>query len=150
MPEKKTHKVAADKPAAAGNKNPHASLTNRGRTEEATGNTPAGQIYYQCQRCCACCQWPGEVKLLPGEEDRIAAFLGLDVREFIETHTRLQSSRRGLSLLEKEDGSCAFLDGRDCRLQPVKPEQCRGFPNTWNFPGWRELCQAIPVQVSDS
>ena len=29
------------------------------------------------------------------------------------------------------------------RLQPVKPLQCRGFPNTWNFPGWRKVCEAV-------
>lgn len=34
-----------------------------------------------------------------------------------------------------------------CRIHPVKPEQCSGFPNTWNFPGWRQVCEAIPVPV---
>ena len=38
-----------------------------------------------------------------------------------------------------------FLEGRDCAIQPVKPRQCAGFPNTWNFPGWREACEAVPV-----
>jgi hypothetical protein len=29
-------------------------------------------------------------------------------------------------------------------VQPAKPVQCAGFPNTWNFPGWREVCEAVP------
>jgi hypothetical protein len=29
----------------------------------------------------------------------------------------------------------------------VKPEQCSGFPNKWNFPGWRQVCEAIPVPI---
>jgi uncharacterized protein len=49
-------------------------------------------------------------------------------------------------LQENPDGTCVFLEGRNCRIHPVKPDQCAGFPNTWNFPGWREVCEAIPVE----
>ena len=38
-----------------------------------------------------------------------------------------------------------MLDGNRCTIQAVKPIQCRGFPNQWNFPGWRKVCEAIPV-----
>jgi len=103
-------------------------------------------VWYQCQRCGNCCRWPGEVKLLDSEIPAIAAYLGLSEDEFIQNHTRLQASRRGLALLDKPNGECAHLDGIDCRLQAVKPVQCRGFPNTWNFPGWRDICEAIPVE----
>jgi uncharacterized protein len=65
--------------------------------------------------------------------------------EFIERHTRLRPDRRGLSLLERSDSSCEWLDGRDCSIQLVKPGQCRKFPNDWNFPGWREQCEAVPT-----
>ena len=42
------------------------------------------------------------------------------------------------------DGACIFLEGvNTCLIQPVKPEQCRGFPNAWNFPGWRDMCEAV-------
>jgi uncharacterized protein len=108
--------------------------------------------YYQCQRCTNCCKWPGEVKLTEGDIARIAAYLKLSEPQFIETWTRLRPDRRGLALLNKgagnlgDEGECIFLDGRDCRIQPVKPTQCAGFPNTWNFPGWREVCEAIPLE----
>ena len=57
--------------------------------------------------------------------------------------------RRALVLQEKADGSCVFLDGDDCSVQPVKPQQCRDFPNLWNFPGFEKTCRAIPRLVSD-
>ena len=40
-------------------------------------------------------------------------------------------------------------DGKHCRIQAVKPRQCAGFPNTWNFPGWRDECEAIPVPLGE-
>jgi Fe-S-cluster containining protein len=86
--------------------------------------------------------------LTEAEIPGIAAFLGLGADAFVQKHTRLTHNRSGLSLLEEEDGRCVWLDGIDCRLQPVKPEQCRGFPNTWNFPGWRDVCRAIEVPAA--
>ena len=75
----------------------------------------------------------------------MAQFLSLSEQEFIDQYTRLRQYRDGLALLDKPNGECIFLEGRDCKVQPVKPHQCSGFPNTWNFPGWREVCEAIPV-----
>jgi Fe-S-cluster containining protein len=107
-------------------------------------------IQYVCQRCTNCCRWPGVVKVDPEEIATIAAFVGMSEDEFIQRHTRLRPDRRGLSLLEKADASCEWLEGRDCRLQPVKPRQCRAFPNEWNFPGWREKCEAVPTLVKNA
>lgn len=104
---------------------------------------------FHCQRCTACCRWPGDVHLNEEEIPAIASHLGLTVDEFVQRHTRLNRRRTGLSLLEEPDGRCVWLEGIDCRLQAVKPEQCRGFPNTWNFPGWRDLCQAIEAPVEE-
>ncbi|MFN0128832.1 MAG: YkgJ family cysteine cluster protein [Verrucomicrobiales bacterium] len=102
--------------------------------------------FFQCQRCTACCRWPGEVRIREDEVAAIAGYLGLGVRDFVHGHTRLTGNRQGLSLLEHEDGTCVWLEGVDCRLQPVKPLQCREFPNTWNFPGWRDVCRAVEVE----
>jgi Fe-S-cluster containining protein len=68
--------------------------------------------------------------------------------DFIQEYARLRPDRRGLALTEKEDGACVFLEGKVCAIQPVKPEQCRGFPNAWNFPGWREVCEAVAVAAA--
>ena len=102
-------------------------------------------IFYECQRCTACCRWPGEVRLSEPEIQRIANYLGLTEHEFIQRFTQLNQDRSGLALLDQATGACIFLDGNDCRVQPVKPQQCREFPNLWNFPGFEQICRAIPT-----
>lgn len=75
----------------------------------------------------------------------IAAHLQVDEEAFIQQYTRLRPQRDGLALMDKPNGECFFLAGRDCAIQAVKPGQCRAFPNQWNFPGWREVCEARPA-----
>lgn len=106
-------------------------------------------IFYECERCTACCRWPGEVRLNEAEITRLAAFLGKSEFEFIQRYTRLTRDRRGLALADKANGECIFLEGNDCAVQPVKPRQCREFPNLWNFPGFEQVCCAIPRSVSN-
>lgn len=103
------------------------------------------EIYYACQRCTNCCRWPGFVKIDAADIRALADFLEISEHDFIQRYTRLRQYRDGLALLDQPDGACIFLSGRDCAVQPVKPRQCRGFPNEWNFPGWREVCEAVPV-----
>ena len=105
-------------------------------------------IFLECQRCTACCRWPGQVRLTDAEITRLAAFHGVSETDFIQRYTRLRHDRRGLALQEKPDGGCIFLAGDDCSVQPVKPQQCRDFPNLWNFPGFEQTCRAIPREVS--
>lgn len=90
------------------------------------------------------------MKLLPGEGERIAAYLGMAESEFFSGMTRLSPDRQWLSLTEKTDGSCIFLTSEEgmaaCRIDPVKPTQCRAFPVKWNFPGWEKLCEGAPKE----
>jgi len=84
------------------------------------------------------------------EEDEIAPiakYLDMDEAVFIRQFTRLRSNRQGLSLIEKDNHECIMLEGGGCRIHEVKPSQCAGFPNKWNFPGWRDVCEAIPVPL---
>lgn len=106
-------------------------------------------IFYECQRCTACCRWPGQVKLTESEITQMARFLGVSELEFIENYTRVNRARTGLALKDQDNGACIFLEGENCRVQPVKPQQCRDFPNLWNFPGFQDLCSAIPRVVSE-
>lgn len=106
-------------------------------------------IFYECQRCAACCRWPGQVRLTDAEIARLAAFKNLSEHEFIQQFTRLRHDRRGLVLQEKPDGSCIFLDGNNCLVQTAKPQQCRDFPNLWSYPGSEDFCRAIPRLVSE-
>jgi hypothetical protein len=107
-------------------------------------------IFYECQRCTACCRWPGQVRLTDEEIRRLAAFKGISEDEFIQRFTRLRQDRQGLALQEQPDGACIFLEGGDCAVQSVKPQQCRDFPNLWNFPGFEKICHAIPRNVSSA
>jgi Fe-S-cluster containining protein len=106
--------------------------------------------YYVCQRCTACCKWPGDVRLEDDEIPAIAAYLKLSEQEFLGQFTRLRSNRQGLSLIEKSNHECIMLDGNACRIHPVKPSQCAGFPNKWNFPGWQQVCEAKAIPMSNA
>ena len=106
-------------------------------------------IFHECQRCTACCRWPGDVRLDEGEVARLAAFLGTGEVDFIQRFTRLSRDRRGLSLEEKPNGECVFLQGDECFVHAVKPRQCREFPNLWNFPDFEKTCRAVPRMVGD-
>ena len=104
-------------------------------------------IFYECERCTACCRWPGQVRLTDAEIARLAAFKQLREHAFIQQFTRLRPDRLGLALLDQPDGACIFLEDGNCSVQAVKPQQCRDFPNLWNFPGFDKVCHAIPRRV---
>ena len=107
------------------------------------------KLFYECQRCTACCRWPGQVRLSDEDIAALAAFRKLSEFQFIQEFTRLRHDRQGLSLREKPNSECIFLQGNDCAVQAVKPRQCREFPNGWNFPGFQESCRAIPRSPAD-
>lgn len=87
--------------------------------------------------------------LTEAETSRLAAFRGLGESEFIQQFTRLRGDRRGLALMDKPNGECVFLEDGSCAVQSVKPQQCRDFPNLWNFPGFEQVCHAVPKLVSE-
>ena len=107
-------------------------------------------VHYVCQRCTACCKWPGDVRLEEDELEPIAQHLGMALQEFIATYTRLRTNRQGLSLIEKENHECIMLEDGGCRIHEVKPSQCAGFPNRWNFAGWQKVCEAKPIPMAEA
>ena len=88
------------------------------------------------------------MRLSDDEISRLAVFEGLGEWDFIQNFTRLAADRRGLVLLDKSNGECVFLEDGNCAVQAMKPQQCRDFPNLWNFPGFEKICLAIPKVVS--
>ena len=112
---------------------------------------PAGKkLFWQCSRCGNCCRWPGEVVVNEAEIEKIATFLEMPVAEFTERYTKLRLNRTGLTLIERENGECIFLNQKGlCSINPAKPDQCAGFPNTWNFDGWQEVCEAKPTLLDE-
>jgi len=89
------------------------------------------------------------VKVTNEEIARLATFKRLSEHDFIQKFTRLRPDRRGLALKDKPNGECVFLEGENCTVQPVKPQQCRDFPNLWRNPVAAQLCQAIPREVTE-
>ncbi|MBI5386201.1 MAG: YkgJ family cysteine cluster protein [Verrucomicrobia bacterium] len=99
-------------------------------------------IHFECQRCGACCRIEGQVRLTDVDLMRLSVLLGLSEPDFIQQYTELAADRRGLVLKDQPDGACVFLKGSDCRVNPMKPQQCAEFPQAWNNPGWERLCKA--------
>jgi Fe-S-cluster containining protein len=116
-----------------------------GASQLEVGGEPVRGGKWVCQRCTACCRWPGHVRVTEEEIGLMAGHLGIAEHDFIQRYTRLRFDRKGLVLEEQEGGACIFLDGMDCLVQGVKPKQCRDFPNGWNFPGWQDICHAVFV-----
>jgi Fe-S-cluster containining protein len=95
---------------------------------------------FHCIQCHACCREAGYVRLKKEEPDIISSFLKLDVETFIDRYTILTKDRTALSLIEKGDGSCIFLTESGCKINVVKPLQCREFPHGWKFSGFETIC----------
>ena len=104
--------------------------------------SPPGGERFACIQCGQCCRVQGFVRLTDADVTRIADGMGMDVETFTARHTRLMPDRSGLALHEQENGACAQLscEGR-CRIQAVKPAQCRGFPHTWRYPDMDQICE---------
>lgn len=104
---------------------------------------------FHCTRCGNCCRWPGIVRLSTAEIEAIADYLGMPEDDFVQLYTDITPDRRGLTLIDRPDGACIMLDDDDsCRIQPVKPQQCRDFPHKWNFPGWEKECPAVRLHYT--
>lgn len=89
---------------------------------------------FECTGCGACCRRPGWVYLSGEEVKRIAAWLGIEPRQFRKRHlVRVD----GLWAVEvPEGGACPFLDEQSrCTIQEVKPGQCA------SYPFWMELIE---------
>ena len=65
----------------------------------------------------------------------MADFTGIDIAEFYEEMI-MPGDGEGVSLNEKEDGSCPFYveSPPGCRIYECRPEQCRSYPIKWNNP----------------
>ena len=91
---------------------------------------------FLCRRCGDCCRWPGSVLLEEADIAAASAALAMEPGDFIAAHAELARNRAQLTLKEKSDGSCEFLEasGR-CRIYAARPKQCRDFPRGWHVAG---------------
>lgn len=95
---------------------------------------------FKCLGCGACCRQDGYVRLKNEEVDQIARFLELDVYDFIQKYTVLTKDRQCLALVDKPNGECFFLTPHGCKINPVKPGQCKSFPFQWKFREFKSIC----------
>ncbi len=77
------------------------------------------------------------------EVDAIASALEEDVYEVVDRYLQLMPDRRGLTVSQKEDGSCFFLERNRCRIENAKPRQCRDFPHHWRYDNVEEICRGL-------
>lgn len=106
-------------------------------------------LQFQCTQCGGCCSGdPGVVWVDKAELAAIAEFTGLTQTELRLRHTR--SVGRQVSLTERDNGDCSFLDKetRRCQIYPVRPKQCRTWP-FWNSnlespEAWEETKRLCP------
>jgi Fe-S-cluster containining protein len=105
---------------------------------------------FKCLGCKNCCKQDGYVRLTADEPDAIADFLNMSSRKFIEKYTILTRDRKALSLIDKDNGECIFLQAHGCAIQPVKPAQCIDFPHKWKFKAFMHICAWAKKNLKDT
>ncbi len=101
---------------------------------------------FHCQRCGACCRWPGSVLLIDSDIAAAARLLQMTEEAFLESHTRLARNRAQLTFKDRPDGACEFLDSEGrCRIYEARPRQCRDFPHGWRVAG----CPGLGASTSN-
>jgi Fe-S-cluster containining protein len=89
-------------------------------------------LKFSCLRCGKCCWDEGPyTEVYVNREDvlQMAAHLDLYPHTF---HSKYVRWSEGFPVLKSRDGACIMLQGKGCRVYPVRPRQCR----TWPF--WAE------------
>ena len=88
-------------------------------------------LRFACRRCGACCTGaPGTIRVSAAEIDRIAGYLDIPRQQFRKDY--VVQSQTGPSIGEHGDGRCLFY-AQGCRIYPVRPRQCRGYPFWFNI-----------------
>ena len=85
-------------------------------------------LRFECISCSNCCVTHGEYAYVYVAEKDIAAisnYLGLHRSEFL---TEFCVQYQGLTYLREEQAECRFLEGKQCRIYPVRPKQCETWP----------------------
>lgn len=92
---------------------------------------------FKCKRCGWCCTGEGYVNVTVPECERIAAYLGLPLEQFLAEYTRHEPGFERWLIDSPEQGiPCIFLSfDADrlacCNIDAAKPDQCRDFPSKW-------------------
>lgn len=88
-------------------------------------------LSFECQKCSSCCSGgPGYVWLSEADIGLLAERLNLAVDEFVATFCRFVEVEGGkaLSLRERKNYDCVFLEDGRCSVYDARPVQCRRYP----------------------
>jgi Fe-S-cluster containining protein len=96
----------------------------------------AGGLLFEClPGCGACCVSHEDYEYVYLQDEdipRLARFLGVETREFLDSYT---FEEEGWTALNMDRPQCPFLEGTRCSVHPARPVQCR------TFPFWREFLE---------
>jgi Fe-S-cluster containining protein len=79
-----------------------------------------------CRQCAECCRVT-EVPLAERDIQKLAHFLGLSDKSFLEKHTARDEG--GELILRRNAPGCEFLRGNDCMVYEARPGNCERFPH---------------------
>jgi uncharacterized protein len=93
------------------------------------------QDQIDCRQCGECCRVTN-VQIAERDIEKLAHFLGIPEKKFIEKHTALDEN--GAMILRRKpppagstgaSGSCEFLEGNECTVYEARPGNCERFPH---------------------
>lgn len=102
-------------------------------------------LRFACTECGKCCTGePGYVWISQEEVEKMAKFMKISVKEFIQMYTRQVDG--ALSLKEyPRTYECIFLRDGKCQVYGARPKQCRTFPfwpeNLESEKAWEETAK---------
>lgn len=88
-------------------------------------------LRFSCTQCGACCGGaPGYVFLTSEDIQKLCRTLEMPEEELIQTFARkiVLNGRKIISLKEKPNYDCIFLENKRCQVYDARPLQCRAYP----------------------
>lgn len=102
---------------------------------------------FECLCCGRCCALSGFVRVSATEIKEIAGYLEVspaEVRKRYMTKMALDGREAEILRDHPETTRCIFLDEQNqCRIHPVKPQQCQTFPLEWKRAGAGLYCLGL-------
>ena len=84
------------------------------------------QEQIDCRQCAECCR-VSEVELAERDVEKLARFLRISEKAFLEQYTALGED--GDLILRRTPEGCVFLSGNDCTVYEARPGNCERFPH---------------------
>jgi uncharacterized protein len=79
-----------------------------------------------CTQCANCCRVT-EVGINQRDVEKLAKFIGVSEREFVEQFTARDDA--GARILKRSESGCVFLEGNLCSVYEARPQNCANFPH---------------------